>query len=102
MNAHRLSLASLLFLTAAASSALAADRPKPPGRDPHSPGYVEAKELPAGAVPPIDAEGNFIVGPTHEQAAEMQEPKGGLRGRVQDLIMKSADSKLFPGIARDK
>ena len=40
-------------------------RPTAPTRDPHTPGYVTAKELPDGAVPPIDADGNFIIGPTH-------------------------------------
>ena len=40
-------------------------RPTPPTRDPTSPGYVTAKDLPDGAVPPADADGNFIIGPTH-------------------------------------
>src|ERR1700690_1641316 len=39
-------------------------RPTPPARDPNTPGYVAAKELPDGAVPPVDADGNFILGPT--------------------------------------
>ncbi len=103
MNAHRLSLASLLLLTAASySSALAADRPKPSGRDPHGAGFVEAKELADGKVPPVDAEGNFIVGPTHKKAPEMEAQKGVPQGTIHNLTMNSADSKLFPGIARDK
>ena len=36
-------------------------RPTPPARDPFSPGFVEAKELPDGTVPPADADGNFII-----------------------------------------
>ena len=47
----------------------AAPRPTPPTRDPHTPGYVAATELPDGTLPPIDAEGNFIVGPTHNSRA---------------------------------
>ena len=43
----------------------------PPTRDPHSPGYVAAKELPDGANAPADADGNFILGPTHHPAPEM-------------------------------
>jgi hypothetical protein len=39
--------------------------------DPNTPGYVSAKELPDGAVPPADAYGNFIIGPTHNPAPEM-------------------------------
>src|SRR5438876_639867 len=46
-------------------------RPPAPTRDPHTPGYVAARELPDGAVPPLDAEGNFIIGPTHNPAPEM-------------------------------
>src|SRR5437867_11651869 len=37
-------------------------RPTPPTRDPLTPGYVTAKELPDGAVPPADPDGNFIIG----------------------------------------
>ncbi len=43
-------------------------RPAPPARDPNTPGYVQAKELPDGTVPPADADGNFIIGPTHKRA----------------------------------
>ena len=43
-------------------------RPEPPSRDPHSPGYVQAKELPDGTVPPPDQDGDFIIGPTHSPA----------------------------------
>ena len=65
------SLAALLFaMTFAAALALAQGaRPTPPTRDPHTPGYVAAKELPDGAVPPADVDGNFIIGPTHNARA---------------------------------
>src|SRR6185312_9973225 len=46
-------------------------RPPAPTRDPHTPGYVTAKELPDGEVPSADADGNFIIGPTHKAAPEM-------------------------------
>ena len=42
------------------------ERPAPPTRDPNTPGYVTAKELPDGSNPPANADGNFIIGPTHE------------------------------------
>lgn len=79
-------------------------RPTPPTRDPHTAGYVEAKELPDGQVPPADQNGNFIIGPTHAAAPEMQvsDPKGELRGQVVEVTMTSAESKFYPGIARDK
>jgi enterochelin esterase family protein len=40
-------------------------RPQPPTRDPNTPGYVKAKELPDGTVPSPKQNGNFIIGPTH-------------------------------------
>ena len=45
-----------------------ATRPTPPTRDPHTPGYVTARELPDGSNPPANADGNFIIGPTHNPA----------------------------------
>ncbi len=95
--------ALILILLIGASPALAAkrNRPTPPTRDPHTAGYVEAKELPDGEVPPADANGNFIIGPTHSRAPEMAEKKEGLQGKVFNFTMKSSDSKIYPGIARD-
>jgi len=77
-------------------------RPEPPTRDPHTPGYVEAKELPDGEVPPPDEDGNFIIGPTHKPAHEMAEREGVPKGRIFNLTMKSEDSKIYPGIAREE
>lgn len=79
-------------------------RPKPPTRDPHAAGFVKATELPDGEVPPPDKDGNFIIGPTHDAAPEMQgsDPRGELRGQVVEFTMRSEDSKYYPGIARDK
>ena len=77
------------------------NRPPPPTRDPHTPGYVNAKELPDGANPPVDTDGNFIIGPTHKPAAEMSVREGVPQGTVFNLTMKSADSKIYPGIARE-
>ena len=79
----------------------AAPRPTPPTRDPSTPGYVTARELPDGALPPADAEGNFIVGPTHAPAPEMTVQDGVPQGAIFNLTMSSADSRLYPGIARD-
>jgi enterochelin esterase-like enzyme len=76
-------------------------RPAPPTRDPHTAGYVTAKELPDGEVPPADAEGNFIIGPTHNRAPEMGGENVALQGTVFNFTMSSADSKMYPGIARE-
>jgi iron(III)-enterobactin esterase len=78
-----------------------AQRPEPPVRDPHSPGYVTAKELPDGAVGSANLDGNFIIGPTHSPARELPAPDATLQGTVVEFTMNSADSKIFPGIARE-
>ncbi len=80
----------------------ATSRPTPPTRDPHSPGYVTASELPDGDVPPADADGNFILGPNHPRAPEMDPHSGKVRhGTIIEFTMSSADSKFYPGIRRD-
>src|ERR1700728_3508780 len=75
-------------------------RPTPPTRDPNTPGYVTAKDLPDGAIAPAKADGNFILGPTHTPAAEMTVQEGVPQGTVFNFTMESADSKFYPGIAR--
>jgi iron(III)-enterobactin esterase len=76
-------------------------RPTPPTRDPNAPGYVQAKELPDGAVPPANVDGNFIIGPTHTPAPEMSVQEGVPQGTVIEFTMNSTDSKLYPGVARE-
>jgi iron(III)-enterobactin esterase len=79
-----------------------AARPTPPTRDPRTPGYVTATELPDGTQPPIDAVGNFIVGPAHNPAPETVVQDGVPQGTIFNLTMNSSDSKIYPGIARDQ
>ncbi|MGD1085292.1 MAG: alpha/beta hydrolase-fold protein [Verrucomicrobiota bacterium] len=76
-------------------------RPTPPARDPNTPGYVAAKELPDGANPPAGADGNFIIGPTHQRAPEMTAREGVPQGAVYNFTMSSAGSKIYPGITRE-
>ncbi len=81
----------------------AASRPArltPPTRDPNTSGYVTAKELPDGTVPPADTDGNFILGPTHRPVPEMTARTNVPQGTVCEFTMSSADSKIYPGIAR--
>lgn len=103
MNKTLLTLQIAISLLTATLSAPAADapRPKPPARDPHTPGYVTANELPDGAVPPNHEDGNFIIGPTRGKAPEMNVREGVPQGEVFTLTMKSEDSKIYPGIARE-
>ena len=91
----------VLLIGMLAVNPMFAQTPLPPIRDPHTPGYVAAKELPDGAVPPAGVDGNFIIGPTHTPAREMLVHDGVPRGTVHTFTMRSADSKIFPGIARD-
>ena len=76
-------------------------RPTPPTRIPNTSGYVTAKELPDGVNPPANTDGNFIIGPTHSPAPEMLDRDGVPHGTVYEFTMNSADSKIYPGIARE-
>jgi iron(III)-enterobactin esterase len=77
------------------------ERPAPPTRDPNTPGYVTAKELPDGSVPPATADGNFIVGPNHPAPGETAAQSAVPKGTVIEFTLNSSDSKIYPGIARE-
>ncbi len=74
-------------------------RPTPPTRDPNLPGYVTARELPDGSNAPSNVDRNFIIGPTHPEASAP--PNEVRNGTVTEFTMKSSDSKIYPGIARE-
>jgi len=76
-------------------------RPPAPTRDPHTAGYVAAKELPDGTIPPPNVDGNFILGPTHTAAAEMTAKDGVPQGAIFNFTMESTDSKFYSGVARE-
>jgi enterochelin esterase-like enzyme len=76
-------------------------RPTPPTRDPNTPGYVTARDLPDGANAPANVDGNFILGATHNPAPEMAALEGVPHGTVFTFTMESAASKIYPGIARE-
>jgi enterochelin esterase-like enzyme len=102
MNAKDITRLFLLCAIAACSVAGAQTaRPQPPMRDPHTPGYVHAVELPDGVVPPADRNGNFILGPTHPPAPELHPAADVPRGRVCEFTMRSTESTFYPGIAQD-
>ena len=77
------------------------ERLAPPTRDPNTPGYVTAKELPDGSIPPANVDGNFILGPTHEIPPQTSAQGDIPKGTVIEFTVKSSDSKIYPGIARD-
>jgi iron(III)-enterobactin esterase len=75
-----------------------AERPGPPARQPS---LSNAIELPDGQVPPIDAVGNFIIGPTHRRAPEMVSTPDMPKGSIREFTMLSTESKIYPGIVRE-
>jgi len=77
-------------------------RPAPPTRDPNTPGYVKATDLSDGTNAPANADGNFILGPTHNPAPEVTVKEGVPQGTVYNFTMESANSKIYPGIAREQ
>src|SRR6266496_4802122 len=108
MIPHRRSLTVVLFSLIAfvspafaqSSTAKPAERPTPPTRDPHTPGYVAATELPDGPLPPANEDGNFILGPTHPAVVD-NSGQNPANGTVIEFTMNSTDSKIYPGIARE-
>ncbi len=98
---HILSIAFLIALAGAGPAMSQGSPASLPVRDPYTPGFVSAKELPDGATPPANVDGNFILGPTHVPAPEMSVPPSAPRGAVYEFTMNSADSAFYPGIARE-
>jgi enterochelin esterase-like enzyme len=90
----------------------ASARPTPPTRLPNAPGTpaltpVGAKagemsklEGAQGVNPPVDAGGDFLIGPIYVPAPELTVAEGVPRGTVHRFTMNSADSKIYPGITK--
>jgi iron(III)-enterobactin esterase len=89
----------LAFLGSASPGS--AQAPEPPTRDPHTAGYVTAKELPDRVLPRPNADGNFILGPTHTPSPDINPDNATPNGAVVEFTMNSTESKIYPGIARD-
>jgi len=100
MNKKLLTSALCFTLVSGANPALAAGG-GPHTRDPHTPGYVDAKEITDGQNPSANDDGNFIIGPTHNPAPEMAVNDSVPHGTVYNFTMSSTDSKMYPGIHRD-
>jgi enterochelin esterase family protein len=98
---HRRFCLVMAILSLGAGPATEPAREPPPTRDPHAPGYVAADDLPDGNLPLADADGNFILGPTHRTAEDMRVNNDVPHGTISILTMSSADSRIFPGIARE-
>jgi len=80
------------------------ERPTPPTRPFDAPGAPKFTRLDGqpGTTPPVNADGDFVVGPDYTPAAETKVVEGVPQGKVQQFTMESKDCKLFnPGIARE-
>jgi hypothetical protein len=47
-------------------------------------------------LPPIDTDGNFIIGPTHPAAPEVAAQPRVPIGKLYKFTMRSTDSKIYP------
>jgi len=76
-------------------------REAPPTRKFDAPGSPPFKRLKPGENPPVDVDGNFVIGPDYTPAPERKVVKGVPQGKVQQFTINSKDTKLLnPGIAR--
>ncbi len=91
------------FLSQQTAFAAPQKRETPPTRKfdaPGSPTFVRLDAKP-GLNPPLDVNGNFLIGPEYTPAPENKPIEGVPRGRVQQFTIDSKDTKLLnPGIAR--
>jgi enterochelin esterase-like enzyme len=87
-------------------------RPLPPQRLPDGPGAPRfnvagakpgetALRAAPGANAPVDVGGDWLVGPDYVPAPELTVVPGVPVGRIEQFQLDSADSKFYPGIARD-
>ncbi|MEO7414791.1 MAG: alpha/beta hydrolase-fold protein [Opitutaceae bacterium] len=87
---------------AAAAQPAAPPRPPAPVRlfdAPGSPKFIRLEG--PGARPPIDAVGNYVVGPEYTPAPETKAVEGVPQGKVQQFVMESKDSKFYrQGLSR--
>ncbi len=67
-------------------------------------GAAETPAPPAGKSTPAQTKDNieFIIGPAYANAAELTERDGVPKGVIHEFTMNSEESKLYPGIARNR
>lgn len=75
----------------------------PPIRKYDDPGAPKFKVLEPGEHPPVDAIGNFVIGPEYIAAPENKPVEGVPQGTVKQFVIDSKETKIYnPGIARKK
>lgn len=67
-------------------------------------GSVFAQDAPVASATPTRTTGKseFIIGPVYADAPETKVVHGVPKGTVHEFVMKSTDSKIYPGIAKDR
>ncbi len=108
-----LSLVCLLSLSLPATSRGADPAPaSPPTRSPTAPGTpaltpvglksgdTDVLRGAPGVNPPVDTEGDFLIGPDYLPAPELTPVEGVGKGKVVTFTMNSSDSKIYPGITK--
>ena len=90
----------------------ASARPQPPTRLPTAPGTpvltpaglksgdASAMRGAPGVNPPLDAEGDFLIGPDYIPSPELTPVEGVPKGKIEAFTMNSEDSKIYPGITK--
>ena len=74
---------------------------QPPVRRFDDPGSPPFNVLKVGENPPLDVDGNFVIGPEYTPAPERKAVEGVPQGKVKQFTIDSKETKLFnPGIAR--
>src|SRR5260370_26537730 len=91
-------LAAFLIFTCLFTEAAFA---QPPVRKFDDPGSPPFQGLKTGENPPLDVDGNFVIGPEYKAAPERKVVEGVPQGTVKQFTIDSKETKLFnPGIAR--
>ncbi|MEO6993649.1 MAG: alpha/beta hydrolase-fold protein [Lacunisphaera sp.] len=104
--------AGALLTASAASLAPKPARTLPPTRSPNASGTPPLTPVGAqpgdrslmggapGMNPPLNADGDFLIGPDYVPAPELTPVRGVPKGKIETFVMHSADSKIFPGITK--
>ena len=87
---------TVILITVLACSCLFA---APPVRKFDDPGSPPFKVLKTGENPPLDVDGNFVIGPEYTPAPERKVVEGVPQGKVKQFTIDSKETKLFnPGL----
>ena len=99
-----ITLLTVSFLSTETAFPAPQKREAPPTRKfdaPGSPTFVRLNAKP-GLNPPLDVNGDFLIGPDYASAPENKVVEGVPQGKVQQFVIDSKDTKLLnPGIARE-